>query len=154
MTPREQALSRQLEGCQQELAALRRENQLLRQKMDALVRRVFGSSSERVDRSQLELLLQLPDPTIPEQPPQEPAPPTEKQLRLPLPRQPRATRLPENLPVIEEVIDPEPVKQQPQAWRLIGQEVSEQLDYEPAVSCGGASSGANTFIARWRIPCR
>lgn len=131
MTPREQALSRQLEECQQELSALRRENELLRQKMDALVRRVFGSSSERVDRSQLELFLQLPEPMIPEEPTQESAPPTEKQMRLALPRQPRATRLPENLPVIEEVIDPELVKEQPQAWRLIGQEVSEQLDYEP-----------------------
>lgn len=130
MTPLEQALSRQLEECQQELAAVRRENELLRQKMDALVQRLFGSSSERVDRSQLELLLQLPEPMVQEQP-QEPAPPAEKQMRLALPRQPRAARLPENLPVIEEVIDPEPVKQQPQAWRLIGQEVSEQLDYEP-----------------------
>ena len=131
MTPREQALSRQLEECQQELAAVRRENELLRQKMDALVRRIFGSSSERVDRSQLELLLQLPEAIIPEQLAQEPAPPAPKQLRLPLPRQPRPTRLPENLPVIEEVVDPEPVKQRPEAWRLIGQEISEQLDYEP-----------------------
>lgn len=131
MTPLEQALSRQLEECQKELAAARRENELLRQKIEALVRRVFGSSSERVDRSQLELLLQLPEPMVPEQPPQESAPPTEKQMRLPLPRQPRAARLPENLPVVEEVIDPEPVKQQPEVWRLIGQEVSEQLDYEP-----------------------
>jgi transposase len=131
MTPREQALSRQLEECQKELAAARRENELLRQKIDALVRRVFGSSSERVDRSQLELLLQLPEPMIPEPPPQEPAPPAEKQMRLPLPRQPRAARLPENLPVIEQIIDPEPVKQQPEEWRMIGQEVSEQLDYEP-----------------------
>lgn len=40
-------------------------------------------------------------------------------------------RLPDNLPVIEEVIDPEPVKAQPESWRCIGQEVSEQLDYEP-----------------------
>jgi transposase len=45
--------------------------------------------------------------------------------------QPRVARLPENLPVVEEVIDPEPVKAQPEAWRCIGQEVSEQLDYEP-----------------------
>ncbi|MGO8678708.1 MAG: hypothetical protein ACLQVX_22925 [Limisphaerales bacterium] len=29
------------------------------------------------------------------------------------------------------MIDPEPVKSQPESWRLIGQEVSEQLDYEP-----------------------
>ncbi len=38
----------------------RQENTLLRQKIDLLVRRVFGSSSERLDRAQLELLLQLP----------------------------------------------------------------------------------------------
>ncbi len=38
----------------------RQENMLLRQKLDLLVRRVFGSSSERLDRAQLELLLQLP----------------------------------------------------------------------------------------------
>lgn len=128
MTPREQALSRQLEECQQELAAVRRENQLLRQKLDSLVRRVFGPSSERLDRSQLELLLQMPQ--APAQNP-EPTAPAQKQLRLPLPRQKHPARLPENLPVLEEVIDPEPVKQQPQAWRCIGQEVSEQLDYEP-----------------------
>jgi transposase len=36
------------------------------------------------------------------------------------------------LPVVEEVIDPEPVKACPQAWRCIGEEISEQLDYEPA----------------------
>ncbi len=40
--------------------------------------------------------------------------------------------LTEHLPVIEEVIEPEPVKQQPDQWRCIGQEVSEQLDFEPA----------------------
>lgn len=127
MTPREQTLSRQLEECRQELAAARRENELLRQKIDLLVRRVFGSSSERLDRSQLELLLQLSQPI-----PQETLPAAEKQLRLPMPRRERAPRLPEHLPVVEEVIDPEPVKESPEAWRCIGQEVSEQLDYEPA----------------------
>jgi transposase len=33
--------------------------------------------------------------------------------------------------VVEEVIDPDAVKAQPEAWRCIGQEVTEQLDYEP-----------------------
>jgi transposase len=46
-------------------------------------------------------------------------------------RKQKIPRLPENLPVIEEVIDPEPALAAPQEWRLIGQEVSEQLDYEP-----------------------
>jgi len=34
--------------------------------------------------------------------------------------------------VIEEVLDPQEVKEAPHAWRFIGTEVSEQLDYEPA----------------------
>lgn len=126
MTPREGELSRQLSNCQQELAASRRENELLRQKIDLLVRRVFGSSSEKFDGAQLQLI-ELPEPA-----PVQPQPEVQKQLRLPLPRRQRTPRLPENLPVVEEVIDPEPVKQEPQSWRCIGQEVSEQLDYEPA----------------------
>ncbi len=39
---------------------------------------------------------------------------------------------PSHLPVVEEVIDPGPVKACPEAWRCIGEEVTEQLDYEPA----------------------
>lgn len=130
MTQREQELSRQLEQCQQELAAARRENELLRQKIDLLVRRVFGSSSERLDPTQLELLLKMRS-TEPQEPLSTPDP--DRQLRLPLRahRQP-TPRLPEDLPVIEEVIDPEPVKKQPEAWRCIGEQISEQLDYEPA----------------------
>jgi transposase len=128
MTPRERELERQLQQCQEELASARRENQLLREKIDSLVRRVFGSSSERLERAQLELLLQMP-----EAPCQELAPTPEKQLRLPFAsrRRERTPRLPQNLPIVEEVIDPQPVKEQPGAWRCIGQEVSEQLDYEP-----------------------
>jgi transposase len=111
----------------------RQENSLLRQKIDALVRRVFGSSSEQVDRSQLELLLQLaasstsvaPAPALANQE-------IKVQPRLVVVRKDRAPRLPEHLPIIEEVIEPDPVKQAPQDWRCIGQEVSEQLDFEPA----------------------
>ena len=110
------------------LAESRQENALLRQKVEALVRRVFGASSERLDPAQLELL-QLPAPLPPSVAEQ---PPSEFEPRAPRPRKERAPRLPEHLPVVEEVIDPEPVKAAPQAWRCIGQEVSEQLDYEPA----------------------
>lgn len=128
MTPREIELTEQLAQCQAALVTSQRENALLRQKIDLLVRRLFGASSEAVDRAQLELLLQLP-PVPP--PPPDSAP--DPQLRLPLrSRRPCAPRLPEHLPVVEEVIEPEPVKAQPEAWRYIGQEVSEQLDYEPA----------------------
>ena len=40
--------------------------------------------------------------------------------------------MPAHLPVGEEIIEPEPVKACPGAWRRIGEEVTEQLDYEPA----------------------
>jgi transposase len=122
MTPREKELTEQL-------AAARQEISLLRQKIDLLVRRVFGSSSEALDRKQLELLLQLPSPAtvaapaaLPAKPPQ----PVSRKVAV------RKDRLPENLPVVEEVIEPAAVKAEPEHWRCIGQEVSEQLDYEPA----------------------
>jgi transposase len=128
MTPREKVLARQLEECLEALAQSRRENELLRQKIDLLIRRVFGSSSERLDRAQLELLLQLPESLTNE----EPVEVSTSQVTSRTSRKEHVPRLPENLPVVEEVIDPEPVKQQPQDWRCIGQEVSEQLDFEPA----------------------
>lgn len=128
MTLSKKELARQLEECREALAQSHRENELLRQKIDSLIRRVFGSSSERLDRAQLELLLQLPvlvdtdtSDTVVE--------PKASVIRS---RKERTPRLPENLPVVEEVIEPEPVKAAPQSWRCIGQEVSEQLDFEPA----------------------
>jgi transposase len=127
MTAREAELTKQLEQCLAALAAAQRENQLLRQKVDLLVRRVFGSSSEKFDSAQLELLQLSNDAAAPEV---LAAPPSESR-RTACARQPRAPRLPDHLPVVEEVIDPEPVQSQPESWRLIGQEVSEQLDYEP-----------------------
>jgi len=109
------------------VSTLQQENALLRQKVEALIRRVFGSSSERIDPAQLELLLQLAVGRTPA-----PEVPRAEVVRSRPSRPPRAQRLPENLPVVEEVIDPEPALAAPQEWRLIGQEVSEQLDYEPA----------------------
>ena len=106
MTRREKELTSQLAECQAALAQSRRENELLRQKIDLLVRRVFGSSSERLDRAQLELLLQLPESVA------NPEPVEPSTIKKPSgnARKERQPRLPENLPVVEEVIDPEPVK--------------------------------------------
>jgi transposase len=126
MTPREKELTRQLEQCLQALEESRRENALLRQKIDLLVKRVFGSSSEQLDRNQLELLAQ-PETAATVQAIVA-APEKERAERA---RKERVQRLPDNLPVVEEVIDPEPVKAQPEQFRRIGQEISEQLDYEP-----------------------
>ena len=127
VTAREIELSNQLAQCQQELEIARRENESLRQKIDLLARRIFGKSSEQLNRSQLERILNLSQAAeVKEEAPVVAAP-----VQRPV-RKARAPRLPDNLPVVEEVIDPEPVKAQPQDWRLIGQKISEQLDYEPA----------------------
>lgn len=48
------------------LEATRRENELLRRKIDLLVRRVFGSSSEQLPANQLELLFAQAEPQAPQ----------------------------------------------------------------------------------------
>ena len=52
----------------------------------------------------------------------------------PSPPRERGPRIPAHLPIVGEVIDPEPVKACPEAWRCIGEEVTGQLDCEPARS--------------------
>ncbi len=127
---REAELLAELQARDGRLDRLEKENALLRQKIDLLVRQLFGAKSERLDPAQLLLLLQGGDA-----PPKAPEPVAEEEPRrstVPLPPRERRPRLPEHLPVIEEVLDPAPVKACPSAWRCIGEEVSEQLDYEPA----------------------
>lgn len=126
MTEREAQLEAELARCKAELAQSNRLVELLRQKVDLLVRRVFGSSSERLDPAQLTLIAVEPQPVKAPEP--EPAPVAAPRRER---AEPSAPRLPENLPVVEEVIEPEAVKANPQDWRRISEEVSEQLDYEP-----------------------
>jgi transposase len=112
------------------IAVLEKENALLREKIDALARRLFGVKSEKLDAAQLLLLLQgldgpgkAPEPVGVEAP---------RRSKVPSPPRSRTPRIPEHLPVVEEVLEPEPVKAAPEQWRRIGEEVSERLDYEPA----------------------
>lgn len=103
---------------------------MLRQKVDLLVRQIFGGGkSEKLSPDQIEMLFGDETPGQPEASADEPA-----AVEAPEParkRQPRRPRYPENLPVEEEIIDPEPVKANPSLFRQIGEQVSEQLDYEP-----------------------
>jgi transposase len=130
----EEDLARKLQAREEELQRANAEIALLKQKIDVLVRRMFGKKSEKLDPRQLELLLQLQqeaealgksvasskteeaDPTTPSARPR---------------RAERKERWPSDLPVVEETIDPEAVNASPQSWRCIGAEVSEQLDYQP-----------------------
>ena len=125
-TPREAELLSRLETVVSALEVSQRENALLRQKLDLVLRRMFGSASEKVPKDQLELLLALAEE------PQAPVTKAKPAAAAPLKaRTERRQRLPQNLPVVEEVLEPEAVKAEPGQWRRIGEEVSEQLDYEP-----------------------
>jgi transposase len=129
-TSRKQLL-KENEELRAENARLRQEVELLRQKMDLLIQRVFGRSSEKVAADQLDLFFLSPE--------NEPGKVDASSLEAADPRhevrERRNARLrerwPAELPVVEEIIDPKEVQQAPEAWRLIGAEISEQLDYEP-----------------------
>lgn len=102
---------------------------LLKQTVDALVRRIFGAKSETLDPAQLELLLD-PDALkkAPAAAPADPGPAADPRGKRSKPRQPR---IPEHLPVEEHVLDPDVVLAEPGAYRRIGEETREQLDYRP-----------------------
>jgi transposase len=138
MNPAPLDLAAALEKALERIAALERENQLLREKVHLLVRKLFGAKSEKLDTAQLELLLTgMEDP---------PPGKSEASSAVPLKggdtleavppehdkaRGPRRQRLPEHLPVEEQSVDPDFVTAAPEKWRCIGQEITEQLDYTP-----------------------
>lgn len=115
------ALHTQNELLQQQVALLREaleqarvENTLLRQKLDALARRLFGKKSEQLDAAQLQLLLaELTQQAV------EPAP-SKSPLPVAAPRRERRTAqriiTPESLAVVREVIEPDAVKAAPAQW--------------------------------------
>jgi transposase len=82
--------------------------------MDLLIRRLFGSKSEKLDAAQLELLLKDLDLG-------KAAASAEK----------AEATWPKDLPVEQEVIEPAEVRANPEAFRCIGEELTEMLDYRP-----------------------
>ena len=133
MTPLEARLTEENE-------ALRAEVKLLREKIDLLVKRIFGAKSEQFDEQQLMLLLQGGDGEPKKALASEgDACALEAEIdkvgdahRPKKPHSQREARVPEHLPTVDEVIEPEEVKAEPEAWRCMGEEITEQLDYEPA----------------------
>ena len=113
------------------IATLERENALLREKIDLLVRKLFGAKNEKIDPTQLLLLLQGMDEDVRGKASEPVVAEAARRSTAQSPPRERGPRLPEHLPVIEEVIVPEPVMLAPQDWRRIGEEVSDKLDYEP-----------------------
>ena len=126
----------EVDGLREQLGSAQVEIRLLRAKLDALVRRIFGKKSEQLSDAQLQLLLQDQAAPPPAQE-KEPCPVASEMQAVGSGKEARrktkrGPRLPEHLPVVEEVLVPEVVKSEPLLWRQIGEEVSEQLDFEPA----------------------
>lgn len=98
------------------IAQLRAENELLREKIDLLIKKLFGASSEKLDPDQLELLL---GPDAPKKPcaaePEEDGPAADPQNTARQRKSRTRPGLPEDIEVVEEVIDPAPVKSNPDA---------------------------------------
>ena len=114
-----------------ENSELRLEVKFLREKIDKLARRLFGTKSEQIDSAQLLLLLAGQDPKA-EEPVEAAEPQRSEPASPPRSKKKREPRTPDNLRIVEERIVPEPVKSSPGEWRCIGEERTELLDYQPA----------------------
>lgn len=118
--------------------SLKTEIKFLREKIDALVRRVFGSSSEKMSSDQLNLVLEelagkAPAPAADEIGLAGAEPRTEVPGQVATGRgREKRRRFPEDLPVEEDVIIPLEVQAAPEQFRRIGEEVTERLDYQAA----------------------
>ena len=117
-----------------EIARQAAEILVLRQAIDALTRRIFGVSSEKLDPAQLELLLLDPDSAkkASAAAPADPGPAAEIPSHKRAVTKTRAPRIPDHLPVVREELDPPEVRLNPEAFRRIGEEVREQLHFKPA----------------------
>jgi transposase len=117
----------QLQGA---LCAAQMENKLLRQKLELFLKRYFGGSkNEGLDPKQLELLLAGLEAAMTVSPVNaKPASPVRRTETARPVRQP----LPAHLETERVVLEPAEVQQQPEGWRKLGEEVTEELDWKPA----------------------
>jgi transposase len=111
------------------------EIKLLKEKIDLLIRRLFGSKSEKLDAAQLELLLKdldLGKAAAAEKAEANPNVEVLKPVARPSDKKQRRERWPKDLAVEQEVIEPAKVRDNPEAFRCIGEELTEMLDFQPA----------------------
>ena len=107
------------------------EIKLLREKLHMILRRMWGAKSEQIDDAQMLLLLQGVEEESKK--PESPAAPAlaDDGAKKKCERAPRKPVFPENLPVEQTILEPEEVLAEPEQFRCIGEEVSEQYDYHP-----------------------
>lgn len=129
-------MGRAVEKLEAEVARLREENarkdqeiELLRQKVDLLVRKVFGSSSEKIDLDQFLLFEEQASKKHPKgiSPAGDDSQEPEGKESSPKSQSSRKKRTSR-----EATLLPEQVKEHPNNYRQVGEEVTVKLDYQPA----------------------
>lgn len=106
------------------------ENQQLRQRIDWLLRKMFGRSSEKIHPGQLGFNLEENGVSL--KAPEAPLEVDETVRARSGHKRGKRIELPADLPVVEERIIPEEVQAEPEAFRQISEEIFEQLDIVPA----------------------
>ena len=127
-----------IKALREEIDELKQINQVLKLKVDAMARKLFGKSSEKLDPAQLQLVLEALEnqPPIERQNPDASASEVSDSEIEASGKNPRKKRsldeLIEHLPVVEIIIDPDEVKAEPAAWTCIGEEVTKLIDIIPS----------------------
>ena len=134
-------LRAEVEALKEENEQLRQLNHVLRLKVDAMARKLFGRSSEKLDPAQLQMVFDAlkdePDDVAKKDPAsgsatcaseaEAPAAPASDGRG----RKRSLDEIIDGLPVSEVIIDPPEVKAEPEAWTCMGAEVTKLIDYIP-----------------------
>ncbi len=114
----------------------RAEIKLLNEKLQFLMKKLFGSSSEKVNPNQLALLFAdntSTEDAVAHEKSEDIALEVEeiKSIKKRPKRKALGDRIPDDLPVEEVIIEPEEVKTKPELFKKIGEEITEELDVTP-----------------------
>ena len=128
---KEKKLRKELNSVRLQLKQSQAEVTLLRQKLDALARRMFGKRSEQLNPDQLVMLLGGLEEETEATPEEEDSSQKLVSTRKGSRSGRQSIRTPENLEVVEERIVPDCVQAEPEKYQQIGQEENKRLDYQP-----------------------
>jgi len=126
MSERKQSKDQIIQEQQEIIESLVRENKKLSERIDYLIRQMFGSKSEKIDPRQMRLILGLDEEPLQhdempdDDPPPSPSGPKRKRRQI-------KDRLPENLPIRTVYVDPPEVEADPEAYLCIGEESLSEL---------------------------
>ena len=137
-------LQAQIGTLTQRIEQLTQDNLVLRLKVDAMARKLFGKSSEKLDPAQLQMVFEALQNEGPgselkkSEASGSNADNSEAEadkgvsVAKPVKRRKRTLEdIIEGLPVVDVILEPEAVKAEPEAWRCMGEEVTKLINYTP-----------------------